>query len=96
MARFAPRTGHTAGTTWRRSPRCRRGDLPGCGTNLPAVPAMLAAEIWHWWIGIVLLGVSVLACVALVGGYLKSVTAARYPSKRQRAEAERDPDRNPV
>lgn len=63
------------------------------GTNLGA---MLAAEIWHWWIGIVLLGVSVLACVALVGGYLKSVTAARYPSKRQRAEAERAPDRNPV
>ncbi|MGH9272835.1 MAG: hypothetical protein ACRDZ2_16370 [Ilumatobacteraceae bacterium] len=57
---------------------------------------MLAAEIWHWWIGIVLLGVSVLACVALVGGYLKSVTAARYPSKRQRDEAERDRDRNTV
>ena len=45
---------------------------------------MLAAEIWHWWIGIVLLVASVGAVVALVGGYLKQVSSQRYPSKRQR------------
>jgi hypothetical protein len=45
---------------------------------------MLAAEIWHWWIGVVLLGVSVLTVVALAIGYLKNVTAQRYPSRKQR------------
>ena len=46
--------------------------------------ALLAAEIWHWWIGVVLLIVSILAVVGLVGGYLKSVTSQRYPGKRTR------------
>lgn len=45
---------------------------------------MLAANIWHWWIGVVLLGVSVLAVIALIGGYLKSVTALKYPTRRNR------------
>ena len=45
---------------------------------------MLAAEIWHWWIGLVLLIVSVLAVAGLVGGYLKSVSSQRYPGKRTR------------
>lgn len=45
---------------------------------------MFAAEIWHWWIGIVLFAVSVLTLGMLVVGYLKNVTAARYPNKRQR------------
>jgi hypothetical protein len=45
---------------------------------------MLAAEIWHWWIGIVLLLVSVLAVLGLIGGYLKNVTSQRYPGKRTR------------
>ena len=48
---------------------------------------MLAAEIWHWWIGVVLLGVSVLTVVGLAVGYLKNVTAQRYPSRKQRATA---------
>ena len=43
---------------------------------------MLAAEIWHWWIGVVLLGVGVLAVVGLVVGYLKNVTAKRTPAAR--------------
>jgi Tfp pilus assembly protein PilV len=47
---------------------------------------MLAAEIWHWWIGVVLLVVSVLAVVGLAGAYLKSVTAAKYPNRRQRSD----------
>ena len=48
---------------------------------------MLAAEIWHWWIGIILFAVSVLAVVGLVAGYLKNVTAKRYPNKRQRDDS---------
>jgi hypothetical protein len=46
----------------------------------------MIAEIWHWWIGVLLTLASVLAVVALVGGYLKFVTAKQYPSKRQRRD----------
>jgi hypothetical protein len=53
---------------------------------MDSLAAMLAAEIWHWWIGVVLVGVAILATLALVGGYLKSVTAKQYPNRRQRRE----------
>jgi formate-dependent nitrite reductase membrane component NrfD len=45
---------------------------------------MLAANIWHWWIGVVLTLVAVATVLMLVVGYLKQVTAQRYPNRRQR------------
>jgi hypothetical protein len=51
-----------------------------------SVGEMLAAEIWHWWIGVILVGVAILATLALVGGYLKNVTSKQYPNRRQRRE----------
>ena len=46
---------------------------------------MLAAEVWHWWIGVALTGAGVLVGLGVLGGYLKSVTAQKYPGgKRQR------------
>ena len=57
----------------------------GRSSNVVAMPAvLLATEVWHWWIGVILFAVSVLAVIGLVGGYLKNVTAQRYPNKRQR------------
>ncbi len=47
---------------------------------------MLAANIWHWWIGVVLTLVAVGTVLMLVVGYLKQVTAQRYPNRRQRTE----------
>ncbi|MCB0979853.1 MAG: hypothetical protein R2694_12510 [Ilumatobacteraceae bacterium] len=47
---------------------------------------MLAANIFHWWLGVILFGVGLLATAGLVGGYLKSVTAKQYPSRRQRED----------
>jgi hypothetical protein len=44
---------------------------------------MLLAQIWHFWIGVVLLGVSILGVIGLVAAYLKTVTAQRYPTRRQ-------------
>ena len=44
---------------------------------------MLAAEIWHWWIGVILVAVGILAAVSLIAGYLKNVTAKQYPNRRQ-------------
>jgi hypothetical protein len=47
---------------------------------------MLVAYIWHFWIGVILFFGAILAVIALVGGYLKSVTSQRYPSKRNRRD----------
>jgi len=44
---------------------------------------MLAANVWHWWIGIVLTLAIVFAVVSLVVLYLKTVTAQRHPSRAQ-------------
>lgn len=49
---------------------------------------MLAAYIWHWWIGLVMLIATVAAVVALVGGYLKQVSSQRYPGGRRGREQE--------
>jgi hypothetical protein len=46
------------------------------------LPGMLAANIWYWWIGVLLTAVGVLSVIALIAGYLKNVTAAKYPSRR--------------
>jgi formate-dependent nitrite reductase membrane component NrfD len=46
----------------------------------------MLANIWHWWIGVVLTFVAVAAVLGLVGGYLKSVTSQQYPNRRQRRE----------
>jgi putative intracellular protease/amidase len=47
---------------------------------------MLAANIWHWWIGVVVTAVAVITVVMLAAGYLKQVTATRYPNRRQRQD----------
>ncbi|MEY2995273.1 MAG: hypothetical protein RLZZ39_98 [Actinomycetota bacterium] len=45
--------------------------------------SMFAAYVWHWWIGVVLSVVGVLTVVAMGAGYLKQVSATRFPGKRQ-------------
>jgi len=47
---------------------------------------MLAAEIWHWWIGVVLVGVGVLSVLGLVAQYLKNVSSKQYPGRRHRQD----------
>ncbi len=49
---------------------------------------MLAANVWHWWIGVILTGVGILATVGLIGAYLKSVSSKRYPAGKQRKHAD--------
>lgn len=49
---------------------------------------MLAANIWHWWIGLVLLGVGIAVAVALIGGYLKSVSSQKYPGGKRSRNAD--------
>jgi formate-dependent nitrite reductase membrane component NrfD len=46
---------------------------------------MFAAEIWHWWIGLVLTLASIGAVVMVIVGYMKKVVQPQYPSRRQRS-----------
>lgn len=50
--------------------------------------AMIAANVWHWWIGVVLTVVGLGAVAALGVGYLQKVTAPRYPNRRQQKKLE--------
>ncbi len=49
---------------------------------------LLAAEIWHWWIGVVLLVVVLLAGVALLFAYMKSVSSQEYPDREHARQAD--------
>jgi hypothetical protein len=60
--------------------------MGAAGTPLATISPMLAANIWHWWIGVILTLVGVLSVAGLVGGYLKNVTSQQYPGKRQRRD----------
>jgi hypothetical protein len=44
--------------------------------------AMVAANIWYWWIAVILTIVGIGTVVALIVGYLKTVTAQKYPSRK--------------
>ena len=57
------------------------------GAGLATLTGMLAAYIWHWWIGLVMLIAGGGAVLGLIVGYLKQVSAQRYPGgKRQREQ----------
>jgi len=49
---------------------------------------MLAAEVWHWWIGVALVGGTVLAGVVLIGGYLATVSSKQHPRGKNAREAD--------
>jgi hypothetical protein len=47
---------------------------------------MFAANVFHWWLGVIFTAAGVLAVVATAAGYLKKVTSMQHPGKRQREE----------
>lgn len=47
---------------------------------------LLAAKIWHFWIGFYLTIGALLAILALVVGYLVKVERPRYPRRKQVVE----------
>lgn len=49
---------------------------------------MLAANVWHWWIGVALTGVGIAVSAGLIGAYVKSVTAQKYPNGKPRKQAD--------
>ncbi len=49
---------------------------------------MLAAYIWHWWIGLAMLLAGVGATIGLIAQYLKQVSSQRYPGGKRGREQE--------
>ncbi len=47
---------------------------------------MLAAYIWHWWIGLVMLVAAGAATFGVIAGYLKKVSAPQHPGRRNRRD----------
>ncbi len=43
---------------------------------------LLAAKVWHYWVGVAILLPALVAVLATLVGYLVKVTAHKYP-KRQ-------------
>ena len=62
----------------------RAGQIPfndHAGYDRPVI-----AVIFHFWLGLLLVLSGGLVVLALVGGYVKSVTAAKYPNGKQKRE----------
>jgi len=47
---------------------------------------MLAANVWHWWIGVLLTLGIVLLVVVIAVTYLATVTAQKYPRGKNRPQ----------
>jgi len=45
---------------------------------------MVAAYVWHYWVGLVLLLAGIGAVLQGVVGYFMKVSASRYPNRRHR------------
>ncbi|MEY3805587.1 MAG: hypothetical protein RIR69_399 [Actinomycetota bacterium] len=45
---------------------------------------MIAAYVWHYWLGLVLLIAGVGAVIQGIVGYYIKVSSTRYPNRRQR------------
>jgi hypothetical protein len=45
---------------------------------------LFAAEVWHYWVGVVVAIGTILSVLALVVGYLVKVVAPQYPKRGQR------------
>jgi len=43
---------------------------------------VLAAEIWHYWVGVVIAGAAILTVIALLVAYLATVESKRFPKRR--------------
>ncbi len=54
--------------------------------RLATISAMLAANVWHWWIGVGLSLAAILTVGGLAVGYLKSVSSTRYPGRHHQRE----------
>ena len=60
--------------------------MPREAASVATLTDMLAAYIWHWWIGLVMLLAGGAATIGLIAGYLKQVSSQRYPGGKRGRE----------
>lgn len=48
---------------------------------MPTLIPMLAQTVWHFWLGVALLGAAVTVVVAILALYFVRVTRTRYPQR---------------
>ena len=77
-----------SGTTSRASAGARGRVSASVGLRPGTIATLggVIAVIFHWWLGLLLVLGGGAATVALVGAYLKTVTAAKYPNGKQKRE----------
>ena len=51
---------------------------------------MLAANVWHWWIGVALVLLAIVSVVVMVAAYMRFVSAKQYPSRAQKSHHHTD------
>ena len=56
-----------------------RGSAVRCSSATGRSDLLLAAKVWHYWIGIAILLPALLGVVATIIGYLVKVTSNKYP-----------------
>lgn len=61
-----------------------RGPTPSAQPASRYDDSMIAANPWHWWIGVVLALASGGALVSVIVGYVTKVSGSRYPGRRKR------------
>ncbi len=71
-----------------RACRCLDRENAPCVPGVANLAPMLAAEIWHWWIGVALTAGVTLLFVVLIGAYLKSVSSQKYPGGKRRRQSD--------
>ena len=47
---------------------------------------LLAAQDWHWWIGVALTPVAILMVLGTAVGYVMKVVRPRYPKRYQKRQ----------
>jgi hypothetical protein len=45
---------------------------------------LFAAEVWHYWLAVVIAAATILTVLALVVGYFVKVVAPQYPKREHR------------
>jgi hypothetical protein len=56
----------------------------GAHEGVGAKVSHMIGVVWHFWIGVALTVVTVLACVGVVVYYMLSVQSKKYPGGKQR------------
>lgn len=70
----------------RRHPQRTTSTSNGVAPGSARYAVAMIAVIFHYWLGLLLFAVGLLACAGLIAGYVRKVVAPQYPGKRHRRD----------